>query len=83
MKKKRIIGVAVAVAVLLLILFLPIQTAFCNDGGTRIYSALTYTVVVWNRIQESPVAYHKTSVFWFPENRKSIDELWEIEKYGR
>jgi hypothetical protein len=23
--------------------------------------------------------YEKTSVFWFPSNTKSLDELWEIE----
>lgn len=85
--KKKVIAIASAVAILL-VLFLPIPRGTCQDGGTRVYSALTYKIVVWNRLvseagQDGRLAavsrYHKTSVFLFPDNFKSIDELWKIE----
>ena len=89
MKKGIIIGIIVVV---LLVLFLPIPKGTSQDGGTRDYDALLYKVVVWNKIQvelnedgsggETQI-FHKTSVFWFPDNQKSIDELWEIEKSNR
>ncbi len=86
MKKKRII--IIAIILILLILFLPIPHGTYKDGGTRDYSALTYRIVVWNKLV-SPIneddsakeiqVYNKTSVFWLPDNFKSIDELWKIE----
>lgn len=82
-------GVLIAAfAVLLLILFVPIPKGTFEDGGTREYRALTYKVLVWNKLiaernddgsaGETRI-YHKTSVFWLPENFKDIDALWEIE----
>ena len=92
MKKKPIIIVSIVFAVILLVLFLPIPKGTYADGGTRDYDALLYKVVVWNKIQvelnedgtdgESQI-YHKTSVFWFPDNQKSYEELWKIEKSRR
>ncbi len=85
--KKRILAIAVIVLILL-ILFVPIPRGTYKDGGTRDYSALTYRIVIWNRltvqVKEDGSAgeartYHKTSIFWFPYNFNSIDELWEIE----
>lgn len=82
--KKQIIIIA-AIVLALLIMFLPIPRGTYRDGGTKDYSALAYRIVVWNRLngqinEEGSDKYHKTSVFWFPENFKSIDELWEIER---
>ena len=82
--KKRIIIISVIVLALL-ILFLPIPRGTYRDGGTKDYSALTYRIVLWNRLSEQINedgydTYQKTSVFWFPDNFKSIDELWEIER---
>lgn len=86
MKKKMIIP-AIVVVVLLLVLFLPIPLGSYDDGGTRTYWALTYEIVKWNRIsiivdeegQFVNNTYQKTSVFWYPDNQKSIDELWQME----
>ena len=85
MKKKIIISAVVLVA-LVLIFFLPIPQGTYRDGGTRAYSALTYKIVVWNKIMagvdengETVHTYRSTSVFWYPDNQKSIDELWQIE----
>lgn len=85
MKKSIIVGVIVVV---LLVLFLPIPQGTYDDGGTRDYCALTYKIVIWNKLiaeaNEDDSAgevytYHKTSVFWIPDNFKGIDELWKIE----
>ena len=87
MKKKPIIIVLIVFAVILLILFLPIPKGTYDDGGTRDYDALLYKIVVWNiqGVNEDGTLqrYHKTSVFWFPDNQKSYEELWKIEKSRR
>lgn len=77
MKKKTWITIIAAVLVLA-ILFVPIPVGAMRDGGTRVYSALTYKIVDWNRLTEGST-YEKTRVYFFPDNFKSIDELWELE----
>ena len=87
MKRKFIISVTV-LFVLALIFFLPIPQGTYNDGGTHSYSALTYKIVIWNKImtevdehgQTVYNTYQNTSVFWYPDNQKSINELWQIEQ---
>ncbi len=85
MKKKKIIVIAL---VCLLILFLPIPRGPYDDGGTREYSALTYKIVKWSRTvsvydEEGTVdrvdIYRNTSIYWFPNNFKSTEELWKTE----
>ena len=90
MKKKLIIPIVI-VAVLFALLY-PFHKGVYDDGGTEEYDALLYKIVEWNRIQvdanedefngETQI-YHNRSVYWFPDNQKSIEELWEIEKSGR
>ncbi len=77
--KKKIWILIVTGLVLLAILFVPIPTGVCRDGGTRSYTALTYKVVDWNHLMTDGV-YDKTIVYWFPNNFKSIDALWDLEK---
>lgn len=77
MKKK--IWIVALIILILLILFIPIPGGQYRDGGTKDYKALTYRVIVWNRLLAEGFTYHKTAVFWFPNNFKSIDELWELE----
>lgn len=85
---KKIVIPAVIIVLLVLVLFLPIPKGTYDDGGTREYAALTYKIVVWNKImaiedengEVSTHTYKNTSVFWFPDNQKSIGELWQIEK---
>ena len=90
MKKKIIIPVIIVI-VLLLVLFLPIPQGSYDDGGTREYTALTYKIVKWNKLvtvynedgdMERIDTYTNTSVYWFPDNYKSIDELWEMEYHA-
>ena len=54
------------------------------DGGTSEIVSLTYKVVWWNRLDSyeegDPVKTklnHTTKVYFFPNNFKSIDTLWE------
>ncbi len=37
---------------ILLILFLPIPRGTYKDGGTKDYCALTYRIIVWNRLTD-------------------------------
>ncbi len=68
------------IVLIILVLITPIiPGGSYEDGGTKEYKAIAYKVVVWNRLIDAGVTYHKTSVFWFPNNFKSIDELWKME----
>ena len=89
--KKRCIYMVFIVLILVLILFLPIPTGILDDGGSREYAALMYKVVMWNKIVpvhnadgeiERIDTYNKMSFYWFPNNFKSIDELWKTESEG-
>ena len=77
MKKKILIPIVIVV--LLLVLFVPIPSGVHKDGGSRSYTALTYKIVDWNRITYYDSVYDDTSIYFFPNNFKSIDELWKIE----
>ena len=86
MRKKTLI---VIIVVLLLVLFIPIPRGTYDDGGTRDYCALTYKIVAWNKLvaevnEDGSVGevnrYKNSSVFWFPNNFKTIDELWKMER---
>ena len=76
MKKKAVI--ILIIVSLVAVLFTPIPTEVYKDGGTRVYSALTYKIVDWNRFAGEST-YSKTRVYFFPTNFKSIDALWELE----
>lgn len=75
--KKKLIIISIIVGVLA-ILFTPIPTGTYKDGGTTVYSALTYKIVNWNRFVNGEY-YTNTSVYFFPDNFKSYDELWKLE----
>ena len=82
---KKVLTVIIIVVLLILFLPVPNPNGFYLDGGTKDYYALTYRIVVWNKItadgsEDGFYKYHKTSVFWFPDNFKSLDDLWEIER---
>ena len=87
MKKIIIIPIIIIVGVAL-ILFFPIPRGSYDDGGTREYTALTYKIVVWNKLMNivdengnhiPDSRYRKTSIFWYPDSLKSIGELWKME----
>ena len=76
---KKIIITVIAIVFFLAIFFTPIPKSPYEDGGTREYSALTYKIVDWNRLTTDGV-YEATKVYWFPNNFKSIDDLWAYEE---
>jgi uncharacterized membrane protein YvbJ len=79
MKKKTKIIIA-SLLILVLLLFVPIPTGRYKDGGTRMYTALTYKIVKWQVLDDKGDRYENTSVFMYPDNFKSYEELWAIEK---
>ena len=76
LKKKEFI---ILILCVLLLLFFPIPSGVYKDGGTRAFTAATYKLVMWHCI-DPHYEYVHTSVYWLPDNFKSIDELWEIER---
>ena len=86
MKTRKRIAIILLAAAAVIIPFVPYQTRTAEDGGTREYNALAYKAVTWNRITagegEEPKFYRNTSVYWFPENLKTLDELWKAEYPG-
>ena len=72
MKKKGVIIIVIIIVVLLLIPF-PLQA---RDGGTRIYNAILYKVVVWHRIDETQPGGYKTGieVHFIPNNFNDLSE---------
>lgn len=77
--KKKAWRILLAAGLLLAILVVPIPKSPYKDGGTREYAALTYKIVDWNRMTGDTI-YDKTSIYFFPNNFKSIDSLWYSEK---
>lgn len=79
MKEKTKIFFASLVLLVILLLFVPVSTGVYKDGGTRTYTALTYKIVKWQVLVDAETTYESTSVFWYPDNFKSYEELWDIE----
>ena len=87
--KKRMIIIGIVFGILAAIPFVPFNYAIYDDGGTRSYTALAYTIVKWNREigvvdPESGEGwvetYKTTSVYWYPDNFKPLGELWKAEQ---
>ena len=76
MKKKYWI---ILVVILLLLALIPIPTGVYEDGGTRVYQALTYKIVDWNRMYGDGT-YDETRVYFIPDCWCSIDSLWAQEE---
>ena len=77
MKKRRCIPL-IAAAVLLAILLVPVPAGVMKDGGTRVYAALTYKIVHWNRLLDNGI-YEKTVVYGPFDCHRSVDALWKRE----
>lgn len=77
--KKKILFILLAIVLFMAALTVPVPRGAYEDGGTKVYSALTYKVVDWNRLTSDGV-YNKTKVYWFPNNFRSIDSLWSEEE---
>ena len=73
--KKKILIVC---AILLLILVIPIPFGTYKEGGTKEYRALTYKIIAWHHDCGDKI-FEKTCIYFFPDNRLSLDELFERE----
>ena len=54
-----------------------------EDSGAIVYSALTYRIIKWDKYAVftstglgKPEHYNVTSLYFFPDNFKSVEELW-------
>ena len=82
---KRILCLICAAAILA-VLFIPFDVAHYDDGGTVKITALTYSVVMWNKLElylnedgtTSVGRYESTCIYLFPNNHKNLSELWKI-----
>ena len=81
---KKLLAVIIVIA-LIIVLFVPFGYASYDDGGTVRFTSLTYSVVIWNRFvsdwstgEMQLQKYENTCFYLFPDNFKSIDDLWEI-----
>lgn len=77
MKNKKIL--ITVIAVLILILIIPVPSGIYKDGGTKAYTSLTYKIVDWNVLTADNL-YDETKIYFFPDNFKSVDELWQKEE---
>ena len=88
MKKTSKIICLICAVVLLAVLFVPFSVNYYEDGGTVKITALTYSVVKWEKLMGGPIGedgvmlymetYENTCVYLFPNNFKALDELWVI-----
>ena len=80
MKKKIWIPIAcvLLIIIIIIILFAPIPMQM-KDGGTKVYSALTYKAVNWRRIYSDGI-YSENKVYFGADAHKSLDELFEREE---
>lgn len=76
--KKYLWIIPTCILAILAILFLPIPGNAYDDGGSREFTALTYKIVVWNRIT-TDTQHKATRIYWGADRNKSLDELWETE----
>lgn len=67
---------------LLALLLIPLPSGSYKDGGTRAFTALSYKVVCWQRLQPDGTIYRRTALYLLPHSLLSIDELWEQEQYN-
>ena len=81
---KKLLTLIIALA-LVIVLFVPFGYASYEDGGTVRFTSLTYSVVKWNRYvsdwstgEMKLGQYENTCFYVFPDNFRSLDELWEI-----
>ena len=74
MKKEIWMPMVIAVLVIAL-LVVPVPEGTMNDGGTRVYSALSYKIVSWNREYDDGV-FEDTKVYFGADRMRSVDELF-------
>lgn len=78
MKKKTKVLIALF-GILLLVAILAVPLPSRTESGDRVFSAIAYKVVSWNR-ESNGDTFSKKRVYTFPDSLKSVEELWNTEK---
>lgn len=81
-----VILISVLTVSLLTVLLVPFNVSRYDDGGSIKITALTYSVVKWSKLEiyqnedgsTSGGRYENTCIYLFPDNFKSLNELWMI-----
>ena len=87
MRRNPRIIIILVILFVLAVLCIPTSSNY-RDGGTKEYVAVLYKMVEWRHMysyvdengEVGHDTYIKKVVYWYPDSRKSLDELWEIEK---
>lgn len=79
----RSCAIVLVSAVTLCVLFLPMPAGSLNDGGSKIYEAVLYDAVDWNRTQHfDGTPFHEDEqrmrIYFFPENCYDYDRKWDL-----
>lgn len=72
-RKKRIVIIVFAAA--LILLAFPFSHKIYKDGGTKVYTSLTYKIVDFNKLTGAGEFYTETKIYPFPINFMSDDFL--------
>lgn len=72
-RKKRIVIIVFAAA--LILLAFPFSHKIYKDGGTKVYTSLTYKIVDFNKLNGAGEFYNETKIYPFPINFMSDDFL--------
>ena len=82
---KKLLTAIIAIS-LIIVLFVPFGYTSYDDGGTVRLTSLTYSIVIWNRFvsdwstgEMQLQKYENTCFHLFPDNFKSLGDLWEIK----
>ena len=78
----RTAAIALTTLLTLCVLLIPTPAGSYNDGGSRIYEAVLYDIVDWDRTQEfDGTPFHEDGqrmrIYWFPQNCYDYDMRWE------
>ena len=79
----RTTAICLVSIITVLVLLVPYPAGSYNDGGSKIYEAVFYYVVDWNRTQQfDGTPFHEDEqrmcVYFFPENCYDYDMRWNL-----
>ena len=63
--------------IVLLLLLIPFKVSKYKDGGTIEIMSMSYKIVSWNKYDDSGNKITKKTIYFFPQNYKSIEDLWK------
>ena len=72
-KKKKVVIIIIIIVIALLVIPFPVPMTY-KDGGTKVYNAVLYRIVVWHALDlDSPDGYKTgTDIHFIPDNFKNL-----------